>query len=231
MSFGAAAKSLTPVPSPIAPPTPGRGGPPPKEAETFNARSFGGEVLSWQAVLDDLAVQAAGGTVAVRGPAGDVELTGPDLADAADRIARLVPPGKIRDILVLGGSLEDPATRALLSWATVAGAALLLEPDPGNVVGMAVWARPTVFAGSVDDVARLRLAAQRHDRSWLRRLARKLGRRPDLPFGRLRALLLTGPEPLPQEDENDWRQRGVSVGFLPQCGIAWYISRRGDRHA
>lgn len=161
----------------------------------------------------------------MRGPAGDVELAGSDLADAAGKIADLIPDSGIRDILVLGGALDDPGTRALLSWATVAGAALLLEPDPGNVVGMAVWARPTVFAGSVDDVARLRLAAQRHERSWPRRLARKLGRRASLPFGRLRTLLVTGPRPLPQEDENDWRQRGVAVGFLPQCGIAWYISQ------
>ena len=192
-------------------------------------------------VLDDLAVQASGGTVTVRGPAGLVELTEADLADAAAKIAGLIPAGKIRgirkirDILVLGGALDDPATRALLSWATVAGAALLLEPDPGNVVGMAVWARPTVFAGSLDDAVRLRLAAQRHEQSWPRRLARKLGRRfgfrPGLPWGRLRALLLTEPGPLPQEDENYWRERGVEAGFLPQCGIAWYISQRGDRHA
>jgi hypothetical protein len=206
MSFGAAASHL-------------------RQASRGQEGRTAGHTLDWQAVLDDLAVQAVGGTVAVRGPAGVVELAGSDLAAAAEKIARLVPPGKIRDILVLGGSLDDPATRALLSWATVAGAALLLEPDPGNVVGMAVWARPTVFAGSVDDVARLRLAAQRHERSWPRRLARKLGRRPGLPFGRLRVLLLTEPGPLPQEDENDWRQRGVAVGFLPQCGIAWYISQ------
>jgi hypothetical protein len=178
-------------------------------------------------VLDDLRIQAAGGSVTVRGPAGPVELTGSDLADAADKVARLVPAGTIRDIrdiLVLGGALDDPATRALLSWATVAGAALLLEPDPANVLGMAVWARPTVFAGPVADAVRLRLAAQRHEQGWPRRLARKLGGRPGLPWGRLRALLLTEPGPLPQEDEDYWRERGVGAGFLPQCGIAWYIS-------
>jgi|GEM_PF-5130540 len=188
----------------------------------------GGEVsgLSWQSVLADLAVQASGGTVTVRGPAGLVELTAADLADAAAKIAGLIPAGKmrdIRDIVVLGGALDDPATRALLSWATVAGAALLLEADPGNVVGMAVWARPTVFAGSVDDVVRLRHAAQRHEQGWPRRLARKLGRRSHLPWGRLRALLVTEPGPLPQEDENYWQNQGVGTGFLPQCGIAWYI--------
>jgi hypothetical protein len=183
--------------------------------------------LDWLSVLDDLAVQASGGTVTVRGPAGLVELTEADLADAAARIAELAPTGahKIRDILVLGGTLDDPATRALLSWATVAGAALLLEPDPGNVLGMAVWARPTVFAGSLDDVVRLRHAAQRHEQGWPRRLARKLGRRSSLPWGRLRALLLTEPGSLPREDENYWRERGVEAGFLPQCGIAWYIGQ------
>ena len=157
----------------------------------------------------------------VRGPAGEaVELTAAGLADAADRIARLLPPGERREILVLGGALEEPATRALLSWATVAGAALLLEPDAANVLGTAVWARPTVFAGTADEAARLRRAAERHDRGWLRRL-----RRPGVPFGRLHSVLVTEPGPLPREDEDFWRRRGVAVRSLPQCGIAWYISR------
>lgn len=188
-------------------------------------------------MLSDLAVQAAGGTVIVRGPGHEPrELTAADLAAAADKIARAIEgptPAERegRDILVLGGALDDPVTRALLSWATVAGAALLLETDPGNVLGTAVWARPTVFAGTADEAARLRRAAERYDQGWLRRLVRILGRRPGLPFGRLRALLVTDPGPLPQDDETFWRERGVALRFLPQCGIAWYISRRGDRDA
>jgi hypothetical protein len=171
-------------------------------------------------VLSDLAVQASGGTVAVRGPGGErVELTSADLADAADRISRLLPSGDRREILVLGGALEEPATRALLSWATVAGAALLLEEEAVNVLGTAVWARPTVFAGTVDETTRLRRAAERHDRGWPRRW-----RRPGLPLDRLHSVLVTGSGPLPQEDEDFWRRRGVAVRFLPQCGIAWYIS-------
>jgi hypothetical protein len=253
--------------------------PPPRER---GENGSGG--LDRQAVLSDLAVQAAGGTVVVRGSGNQLlELTVADLAEAADEIARALQAEKFRatgpgrhpegegragriweggafprpdplsrrgspqddsaelvrrgqgsegpgrDILVLGGALDDPATRALLSWATVTGAALLLETDPGNVLGTAVWARPTVFAGTVDEVVRLRFAAERHDQSWVRRLFRKLGRRPGqrpgLPFGRLRNLLVTDPGPLPQEDEAFWRERGVAVRFLPQCGIAWYISR------
>jgi hypothetical protein len=124
-----------------------------------------------------------------------------------------------REILVLGGAPAEPATRALLSWATVAGAALILEPDPGSVVGTAVWARPTLFAGAAEEVARLRHAAERQSRGWLRR------------FGRLRTLLVTEAGPLPAEDDVFWRERGVAMRFLPQCGIAWYISRRGDRDA
>jgi hypothetical protein len=190
--------------------------------------------LDRQAVLSDLAVQASGGTVAVRERTGGIkELTSADLAEAADQIANAIEarPPSGRDILVLGGALDDPATRALLSWATVAGAALLLETDPENVLGTAVWARPTVFAGTVDEAARFRRAAERYDQGWPRRLVRTLRRRPGLPFGRLRALLVTDTGPLPQDDESFWRERGVAVLFLPQCGIAWYISRRGDRDA
>jgi hypothetical protein len=202
-------------------------------------------------VLSDLAIQAGGGTVMVRdGAAGLKELSAADLADTANKIAHALearPPspgeggrgggrgvggeGSGRDILVLGGALDDPATRALLSWGTVAGAALLLEDDPENVLGTAVWARPTVFAGTLDEAARFRRAAERSGQGWLRRLSPTLGRRPGLPFGRLRALLLTEPGPLPQDDEEFWRRRGVAVRFLPQCGIDWYISRRGDRDA
>ena len=166
-------------------------------------------------MLSDLAVQASGGTVTVRG----LELTAAELADAADRISRLLPPGDRREILVLGGGLEEPATRALLSWATVAGAALLLEQEAVNVLGTAVWARPTVFAGTVDETTRLRRAAERYEQGRLRRL-----RRPGPPFGRLHSVLVTEPGPLPQEDADFWRRRGVTVRFLPQCGIAWYIS-------
>jgi hypothetical protein len=153
-----------------------------------------------------------------------------DLTAAADILSHEIVPTEGRQILVLGASLDDPATRAVLSWATVNGAALLLEPDAGSVLGTAVWARPTLFVGSADEIARLRRAAESQETGWLRRWLGR-GNRPRLPFGRLRTVLSTEPGPLPADDQSFWQDRGVRVRFLPQCGIAWYISWRGDRHA
>jgi hypothetical protein len=178
----------------------------------------GGWAAGFAFVLDDLARQAAGEPVAVRGREGPRVLTAEDLAAAAHSIAALVaapPPGR-RDILVLGTDLEDPTTRALLAWGTLAGAALLLEPDPACLVGTAVWARPTVFAGGPTDLAGVRIAAERQEGTRLRRILR---RPPGLPFGRLRTVLVSGPDALPPQGESFWRQRGVAVWFLPQCGI------------
>jgi hypothetical protein len=185
--------------------------------------------LSFEAVLADLALQAAGQSVTVRDSGGTLALTASDLAQAAEAICRVLPERPGREILVLGGAPDQPATRALLSWATVAGAALLLEHDPGSVVGSAVWARPTLFAGAAEEIAGLRRAAERQEQGWLRRL-RKQGPRRQPPRGRLHTVFSTDA-PLPPEDEIFWRDRGVNVRFLPQCGIAWYISPRGDRDA
>lgn len=161
---------------------------------------------------------------------GLTEVTAAALAGAAAAIAGALSgdlagdlvPSVRREIFVLSGSpeeplLEEPILRALLSWATVAGAALLIEPDPGCLVGTAVWARPTVFAGTAADLAGLRVAAERQERGRLRRLFRK---RPGLPFGRLQTVLAIDPGPLPPAEDAFWRGRGVRVRFLPQCGIA-----------
>lgn len=185
-------------------------------------------------MLSDLALQASGQTVTVRGPGGrPTVLTASDLARAAEAISRELPEerGTEREILVLGGSLEEPATRAVLSWATVEGAALLLEHDPGSVLGSAVWARPTLFAGAAEEIAGLRRAAERQGEGRLHRLRPRRRRPRGLPFGRLRTILSADSGPLAPEDEFFWRDRGVQVRFLPQCGIDWYISRRGDRDA
>jgi hypothetical protein len=179
-------------------------------------------------VLSDLALQAVGQPVTVQNPDGEsVTLSSDDLAQAAAAISRALPemPAKRREILVLGGALDEPATRAMLSWATVAGAALLLEHDAGSVLGSAVWARPTLFAGTVEQIAGLRRAAERQEEGIFRRL-----RRPGRPFGRLHTVFATDLA-LPATEESFWRDRGVCVRFLPQCGIAWYIGSRGDRHA
>ena len=131
-----------------------------------------------------------------------------DLAAAAESLGRQIPglPEGRRHIVVLGGFAGDPAERFLLSWATVTGAAILLEPEPAYYVPTAVWARPTVFAGTAADRARLREAVER-DRLFLRK-----GR---LPFGRLRAILGVDGE-LPPEERVFWEERGVKTLFAAE---------------
>ena len=164
--------------------------------------------------LEDL--DEAGGAL-VRGAEGaPLVLPAADLAAAAAAIADALPapPGGAREIFVLAIPPAEPAGRALLAWAVAAGAALLLEPAPGSLAGTAVWARPTVFAGTAADLAGLRQAVARWDRGLLRGRRRA---RP--PFGRLRAALIVGP-PVAAADAAFWDARGVAVRFLPQCGIA-----------
>lgn len=138
---------------------------------------------------------AGGGGVAVR----EAVLSQGDLTAAAERLGRQLPelPAGRRHIVVLGGFAGDPAERSLLAWATVAGAAVLLEPEPAHYVPTAVWARPTVFAGTAADLSRLREAVERD-------------RRRRLPFGRLRAVLGTEGE-LPAEEKAFWEERGVKA--------------------
>lgn len=139
--------------------------------------------------------RSVGGGVVVR----EAVLSQGDLAAAAESLSRQIPelPEGRRHIVVLGGFAGDPAERFLLAWATVAGAAVLLEPEPSSYVPTAVWARPTVFAGTAPDRARLREAAGR-------------GRRRRLPFGRLRAVLGTDGA-LPEEEKSFWEERGVKA--------------------
>src|SRR6185295_10615031 len=103
--------------------------------------------------------------------------------------------------------LADPVARGLLAWATVAGAAVMLEPDPLCLVPTAVWARPTVFAGGAAELVQLRAAIERRHRRPRRRA---------LPLGRLRAVLLGGSEPLPDEERAFWSARGVAVSPFPR---------------
>ncbi len=150
----------------------------------------------------------------VRGPDGaPVELSQADLISRAESLRQQIPAGKPgkRDILVLAGDLAEPAERTLLAWATVAGAALLLEPLRESLVGTAVWARPTVFAGTAEETARLRQAVEREGSRWWRR-------RPRLPFGRLRAVLQTDTAEVAPGDVARWAEHGVTL--LPQSGKA-----------
>lgn len=87
----------------------------------------------------------------------------------------------------------------MLAWATLAGAAVVLEPDPALRVATAAWVRPTVFHGSAAEIVALR--------AWVEK---ERGKR--LPFRRLRTVLVSGGGTLAAEDAAFWRGRGVRVG-------------------
>ena len=139
-----------------------------------------------------------------------VELGIGDLMGMAEEVqAEIAPPRRAgeREVVVLGGPLEQPEERAMLTWATVTGAAVALEPAPGARIATAAWVRPTVFHGTAEEIALLR--------AWVE----KGRRRRRLPFGRLRTVLVAGSE-LAAEDAVFWRERGVKVGRIPDCRTA-----------
>jgi acyl-CoA synthetase (AMP-forming)/AMP-acid ligase II len=176
-------------------------------------------------VVYDLAVQAAGlvsvpssslQDLPVGGGGGAMVMTAgaPVVVEAAELVAmaervqgEIAPPRKAyeREIVVLGGPLERMEERAMLSWATVTGAAVALEPTPGSRVATAAWVRPTVFHGTPEEIGGLRVWVEKKGRGWLRR--------PGLPFGRLRTVLVVGEEGI--ADEGFWTERGVRVGRVP----------------
>ncbi len=86
----------------------------------------------------------------------------------------------------------------MLSWATVTGAAVALEPEPGLRIATVAWVRPTVFHGSAAEISALR--------AWVEK-----GKRRGLPFGRLRTVLVAGEE-LGREEAAFWSGRGVKLG-------------------
>lgn len=129
------------------------------------------------------------------GPAGVREIAASTLDAEARRIAALLPTAPRRDILIAGRSPEDPDERAVLAWATVAGAAVVLA-SPEMRLAAALWARPTLFHGTASEIAALSVAiAERSRRRW----------------HRLRAVLVTGPDDLPAAEREAWSARGVAV--------------------
>jgi hypothetical protein len=129
----------------------------------------------------------------------------------------IVPRKVERDILALGGSICGWADRGMLAWATTAAAALLLEPalEPEARIRAAVWARATICHGGAADLRFLRSEVPPDRRRfWLlgpRRTAAPARR----PFGRLRTLVLTGPEALAPGEMAWWEERGVTLVDLP----------------
>ena len=140
----------------------------------------------------------------------------PDWVGVAERVRAEIgaPPKRSREIVVLSGPLDRPEERAMLSWATVAGAAVVLEPNPDFRVATAAWVRPTVFHGTVAEIAALRGWVEKEGKGWLRRRVR-------LPFRRLRRVLVVGE--MEMEEKRFWEGRGV--GVVP--GIAAERRNRG----
>ena len=129
--------------------------------------------------------------------------------------SEIAPPRKTgeREIIVLGGPLERPEERAMLSWATLTGAAVALEPEPGLRIATAAWVRPTVFHGTIEEIAALRAWAEK-------------GRKRGLPFGRLRTVLVVGGE-IGDEGSRFWQGRGVKLGRLAS-GLNPGVDREED---
>ncbi len=165
---------------------------PPDPTGADVASSRGGSLLE--------ASRPAGGAVVTAG-GEPVEWTAAELVAAGERLQNEIGETGDREIVVLGGALSDPLERTMLSWATLAGAAVVLEPDPALRAATAAWVRPTVFHGTPEEIAALRT-----------RVRKKRGGR--LPFRRLRTVLVAGPETLAPEDEAFWRERGVEVARL-----------------
>lgn len=187
---------------------------------------------------DSQDVVSAGGVVLER-EGVPLELSAEDLAAWAVRIGERIGPSEDieREILILDGSLAGWAERGMLSWATAAGAVVLLEGDPESRTADAAWARVTLFHGTARELGELRKTVEEDRRGrWLDRL---LGR-TRLPFGRLRTVVAAGSEPLEPEELAFWEGRGVKVvelpprqGFQPLAGAPpWYINgERGERDA
>ncbi len=203
-----------------------------EEAEKLSSLTAGTRVPflydgQMEAVIRDLAIQAAGlvsvpsrtltpypplptppslphrerGDVAGAVVQG-VEMSAAELVGMGERIQEEIGPSEKREIVVLGGPLEEETERAMLSWATVTGAAVVLEPNPASRVATAAWVRPTVFHGSPAEIAGLR--------AWVEKEKRKR-----LPFRRLRTILVIGTEGLAREDEAFWGGRGARVAACP----------------
>jgi hypothetical protein len=150
--------------------------------------------------IDPLPPESVSGRPLERGPGGVVtragEWSAAELMAVGERLREVIQPQKRREIVVLGGSLQDPVERTMLSWATLAGAAVVLEPNPALRSATAAWVRPTVFHGTPAEIAELRTHVAKV-RKWR------------LPFRRLRAVLATGE--MAAEDQAFWEGRGVSV--------------------
>ena len=127
---------------------------------------------------------------------GNGEWSAAELVAVGERLREVIQPQGKREIVVLGGSLQDPVERTMLAWATLTGTAVVLEPNPALRAATAAWVRPTVFHGSPEEIAELRRSV-------------KKVRKGRLPFRRLRTLLAVGE--MAAEDAAFWEGQGVSI--------------------
>ena len=159
-------------------------------------------------MAEDLAWLAEGGSLPVEGAAGARMVGGAELLAAARLLARRLPAWRERDIWVTARPWRRPAERSLLAWATLTGAAVVLEPWDEAAAGTFFWSRPTVLSGTRDELAALRgellrLAGRRAERSLARRLRR------------LRVVWVEGTAPLSAEDTAFWQRLGAPVAEFP----------------
>ncbi|HEY0553391.1 MAG TPA: hypothetical protein VGG20_03940 [Thermoanaerobaculia bacterium] len=156
-----------------------------------------GEIRISPSVHSSPSPEVAGGAV-VRVGGAETVWTAAELVAAGERLRGEIGEVEGRPIVVLGGPLADPVERTMMAWATLAGAAVVLEPDPALRPAVAAWVRPTLFHGTPGEIADLRARAGKV----------KMGR---LPFRRLETLLIKGTEALADADEAFWEERGVKV--------------------
>lgn len=125
-----------------------------------------------------------------------------------------------QEVVVLAPPFTEEGGGELLAWAVLAGAALVVEPSRGGLVATAGWARPTVFRGTVAEIAALAREAAAAERSGLagfwRRLRRWLGGEPPppRPFGRLHTVVVSDG-PADTLDAAFWRTRGTRLLVEP----------------
>jgi hypothetical protein len=126
------------------------------------------------------------------------------------------PERSRREIVVLAPPLAGEGQRDLLAWAVLADAAVVVEPSRAGLVATAAWARPTVFRGTVAEIAALATEAAAAERAgfagFWRRVRRWLGGDPPppRPFGRLHTLVVADA-PAAAVDAAFWRTRGTRL--------------------
>jgi hypothetical protein len=149
----------------------------------------------------------AGGATVVREDGGELRLGQTELIAQALRLDGALPAAPRRDVLVFHRPLVEPGARALLAWATLAGAALLLQPEPSHLAASVLWSRPTLLAGNADELATVREALVRAE-PRLDRLRRRRG-----ALGRLRAVVVLDAEDAGAvaSETRFWRDSGATV--------------------